>query len=188
MSAKVRCGWMNAGLSCGPVLQLLSDLIGRVAALGGVALDLPADAQLLVRVEIDLDVVALAHRARGVAEQALDDDVVLGLDVFGRVQLAGRMVVDRLQDRLAEPQQAQVLLDDVDVVAARVERGDADLGPLPARIAVVVVRADRRDPLGPSVSAMPAASVVLPAAESPTMPRITWGLTRLKGMVVLPDR
>ena len=126
MSAKVRCGWMKAGLSCGAVLQLLHHLLARVAALGGVALDLPADAQLLVRVEIDLDVVAFAHGARGVAEQPFDDDVVLGLDIFRRVELAGAVVVDRLQDRLALAEQAQVLLDDVDVVAARVERGDAD--------------------------------------------------------------
>ena len=135
MSAKVRCGWMKAGLSVRAVLELLHHLLARVAALGGVPLDLPADAQVGIGVEVDLDVVAFAHGARGVAEQALDDDVLLGLDVFRRVELAGAVVVDRLQDRLALAEEAQVLLDDVDVVAARVEGGDADLGAPPARIA-----------------------------------------------------
>src|SRR5918992_603185 len=40
----------------------------------------------------------------------------------------------------------------------------------------------------PSVSAIPEVSVVLPAAESPTMPTMTWGLTRLKGICSAPRR
>ena len=59
------------------------------------------------------------------------------------------MVVDRLQDGLAHAQQLQVLLHDLDVVAVGVQRGERQRLALDAVIAVVVVHADRRDPLRP---------------------------------------
>ena len=54
------------------------------------------------------------------------------------------MAIDRLQDRLATAKQAQVLLQDIDVVGARVERGKASLVALLAFKRVVIVRAKDR--------------------------------------------
>ena len=76
-----------------------------------------------------------------VAEQALDDREAVGLDVDGRREGAVRVPVDRLQDRLAVAQMAQVLRHDVEVVAVGMQRRDAELGSLPAVVAVVVVGA-----------------------------------------------
>ncbi len=52
------------------------------------------------------------------------------------------MVVDRFQDRLAFPQQPEMLLDDVDVVGARIEGGQAVLRPIAPLVAVIVVGAE----------------------------------------------
>jgi RNase adaptor protein for sRNA GlmZ degradation len=54
------------------------------------------------------------------------------------------MIVDRLQDRLAATQQAQMLLEHVDIIRAWVERGQASSSALRAVVAMVVVGADHR--------------------------------------------
>ena len=64
------------------------------------------------------------------------------------VEGAGLVVVDRLEDRLAQRQQLQVLLHDVDVVAGRVERRERERLSLLAVVPVVVVDADGGDPIG----------------------------------------
>ncbi len=69
---------------------------------------------------------------------------LLGPDIFGRLERAMPMVVDRLQDRLAVAQQAQMLLQDVDIVGARVERRQARGGARLAVVAMIVVGADHR--------------------------------------------
>src|ERR1700739_4617507 len=55
------------------------------------------------------------------------------------------MAVDRLQDRVAGADVPGVLGDDVEVVAVGMQWRDAELGPLLAVVAVVVVGADVRD-------------------------------------------
>jgi hypothetical protein len=47
-------------------------------------MELPPPSQLLLGIEIDLHVVAIAHGARGVAKQAFGDDEVLRPHIFGR--------------------------------------------------------------------------------------------------------
>ena len=76
-----------------------------------------------------------------VAEQTLDDREAVRLDVDRRPERAVGVPVDGLQDRLAVAQMAQVLRHDVEVVAVRVQRRDAELGSLLAVVAVVVVGA-----------------------------------------------
>ena len=65
-------------------------------------------------------------------------------DVFGRFERAVAMIVDRLQDRLADPQQPQVLLEHIDIVRARVERRQARGSALRAAVAMIVVGANHR--------------------------------------------
>jgi hypothetical protein len=59
------------------------------------------------------------------------------------------MVVDRFQDGVAERQQLQVLLHDLDVVAVGVQRGERQPVTLFPVVAVIVVDADRRHPVDP---------------------------------------
>ena len=132
------------GVGLAPV-ELGEHLVGRVAAARAVALHLPAAAQLLGRRQEHADVVDLAHRRPVVAQQALDDREALRAHVDRRAERAVLVAVDRLEDRLAPAQVRQVLGDDVDVVAVGVKRRDAQLGPLPAVVAVVVVGADVGD-------------------------------------------
>jgi hypothetical protein len=63
------------------------------------------------------------------------------------LQGALSVVVDRLQDRLTEGEELEMLLHDLDVVALRVERREREALALGAVVAVVVVDADRGDPL-----------------------------------------
>ena len=76
-----------------------------------------------------------------VAEQTLDDGEAVRLDVDRRAERAVRVPVDGLEDRLAVAQVAQVLRQDVEVVAVGMQRRDAELGALLAVVAVVVVDA-----------------------------------------------
>ena len=66
-------------------------------------------------------------------------------DVLGGGKGPVLMAVDGLDDRLARPQVRQMLAQDVQVVAVRVQRGETALGPLLAVVAVVVVGRDVRD-------------------------------------------
>ena len=68
----------------------------------------------------------------------------LGLTYSAGSSVPCSVVVDRLQDRLAVAQQAQMLLEDVDIVRARVERRQARRGARLAVVAVIVVSADHR--------------------------------------------
>src|SRR5689334_882112 len=140
---------VDEGLARGcPSLELRHHFIQRIAAPGGVAMDLPLDPELLFGIEIDLHVVAVTHRARRIAEQAFGDDELLGLDVFRRFKRAVAMVVDGLQDGLAAPEQTQMLLENVDMVGARVERRQAGGSTLRTAVAVIVVSTDHRAVLG----------------------------------------
>jgi len=79
------------------------------------------------------------------------------------------VLVDGLHDRLVLAQVAQVLGEDVEVVAVGVERRDVPLGSLPTVVAVQkwVTWSS------PSTRTSPRVIVVLPEPESPTMPSIT---------------
>ena len=68
----------------------------------------------------------------------------LGSTYSGRVERAGVVVVDRLEDRVAGGEQLQVLLHDVDVVAVRVQGGEREMLALGPVVAVVVIHAHRR--------------------------------------------
>jgi hypothetical protein len=59
------------------------------------------------------------------------------------------MVVNRLEDRLALAEQPQMLLQDVQVVAGRVQGGELEAGALGAPVAMIVVAADAGDALRP---------------------------------------
>src|SRR3954453_17825165 len=98
------------------VIELPEDLVGRVAAAGAVALELPRAPELLGRGEEDADVVRGPQRLGVEAEQALDDEVVRRLEVPRAAERALAVVVDRLEDRLAAAQVPEVLGEDVEVV------------------------------------------------------------------------
>src|SRR6185437_3830428 len=100
--------------------ELRQYLLPRIAAYRRIAVHLPPHPELLLGIEIDLHVVAIAHGARGKAEQAFGDDETLGPHIFGGLERAMTMVVNRLKHRLAAAQQAQMLLQDVDIVRTRV--------------------------------------------------------------------
>ena len=136
----------DEGLGVGlAAIEVGEHLVGRVAALGAVAVDLPLAAQGLRRIEVHLHVVGRAHLLGVVAEQPLDDGEALGREVDERAERAVVVLVDGLEDRLAHAQALQVLGHDVEVVALRVQRRDAALGALAAVVLVVVVGADVRD-------------------------------------------
>ncbi len=124
-------------------VELGEHLVGRVAAPRAVALHLPVAAQLLGRIEVDAHVEVVGELAVVEAEQPLGDDEAARLEVDGRAEGAVGVLVDGLHDRLLAPQVVEVLGEDVEVVAVRVERRDVALGALPAVVAVVVVGAER---------------------------------------------
>ena len=72
-------------------------------------------------------------------QQPLDDRELGGLDVFARQERSVPVAVDRLEDRIAEPQVLQVGLEDVKVIAVGMERAQPQLGTLPAIKAVIVI-------------------------------------------------
>ena len=55
------------------------------------------------------------------------------------------MAVDGLENRVTRAEMTEVLGDDVEVVAVRMQRCDPELGALPAVVAVLVVDADVGD-------------------------------------------
>jgi hypothetical protein len=128
-------------------LQLGRDLGRRVATLGAVALDLPPAPQVLGRVQVDADGERAAHLPGVQREQALHHHELACDHVLGHAEGAVAVLVDRLQDRLPGGQQAQVLRQDIHVVAGRVERGDVQFLALDAVVAVVVVGADGCHPV-----------------------------------------
>ena len=77
-----------------------------------------------------------------VAEQTLGDDELLGLHIFRPAEGAVAVVVDRLQDRIAFAQMTQRLLENIEIVGARVDGRQALLGALAAVEAVIVVGAE----------------------------------------------
>ena len=113
-------------------VQLGEDLVGGVAPPGAVAGQLPGPAHPLGRGEEDADVVRGAHRLGVEVESPSTSTKRLGPDVLGEAGASRAVVVDRLQDRLSAPEVAEVLAEDVEVVRARVERRDAELGALRA--------------------------------------------------------
>ena len=118
------------------------DRLERVAALGHVALDLPRELDLVRDVEVDLEVEQVAHALVVEGVQALDDEDLGGLDPLRRVEEPGHVVVDGLVDGLALAQRLDLLVHEVEVLAALVERGDLlDLAAV-AVVGVVVVEAD----------------------------------------------
>ena len=126
-------------------IQLGQHLVGGVATPAAVALDLPAASQVLGRVQEDAHVVGVAH-PRGVkAQHPLDDRELGRRDVLGRRQRPVAMAIDGLEDRLAGAQVDEVLLQDVQVVGVRVQRGHPQLRALSPRVAVVVIAVDVGD-------------------------------------------
>ncbi len=119
-----------------------------VAAVAGVTADLPPPADLLGRVEVDLDVEAGLRQPGVERQQPLDDHELPGLDQLGPVEGAVGVAVDGLQDGLAHGKKLEVLLHDLHVVAVRVQRRERDVLPLDPVVAVVVVDADGGHPVG----------------------------------------
>jgi hypothetical protein len=142
MSAQRLLG-TDVGLRVGPAaVELLEDLVARVAPARAVALHLPLAPQVLGRGEEDSHVEAVAQRLRVVAQQPFDNRELARLDVDGRPERAVLMLVDGLEDGPSAAHVRKVLLHDVEVVAVGVQRRDAALGALAAVEAVVVVRGD----------------------------------------------
>ncbi len=129
------------GVGLAPV-ELGEHLVGRVAAARAVALHLPVAAKLLGRVEVDAHVEHLAQLRVGEGVQPLGDHEPPGREVLGRGERAVDVRVVRLHDRLALAQVAEVLREDVEVVAVRMQRRDVPLGPLLAVVPVIVVGAE----------------------------------------------
>ena len=77
--------------------------------------------------------------------QALGDHEPPRHEIVGRGEGSVDVRVVRLHDRVAVPQMAEMLGEDVQVVAVGMERCDVALGPLLAVVAVVVVCAEVRD-------------------------------------------
>ncbi len=84
-----------------------------------------------------------------VDQQPFRDDEAGRLEVHGWPERAVCVLVDGLQYGLVLEQMPDVLGQHVNVVALRVERGDAALGALAPVVAVVVVGAEVGDPLLP---------------------------------------
>jgi hypothetical protein len=125
------------------LVQLREHRRGRVAALGGVPLDLPAAPDLLGRVQVHGGVEAGAGELGVQRQQPLGNDELPRLDQHRPPQLPGVVIVDRLEHRLAHGEQLQVLFHDLQVVTVRVqgrERLVPAFGPV---VPVVVVDADR---------------------------------------------
>ena len=81
------------------------------------------------------------------AEQALDDDEwgpSTRADVLRGGERPVLVTVDGLHDRLSRPQVREMLLEDVEVVAVRVQRCEPVFDPLLAVVAVIVVSRDVR--------------------------------------------
>ena len=113
----------DVGLRVGPAaVELLEDLVARVAPPRAVALHLPLAAQLLGRGEEDADVEAVAQGLRVVAQQPLDDRELARLDVHGGPERAVLVLVDGLEDGPSAAHVREVLLHDVEVVAVGVQR------------------------------------------------------------------
>src|ERR1039458_983561 len=126
-------------------VQLLQHLVSRVATPRAVALDLPPASQILGRVEVDADVVDVAHCGGVEAQRPFDDREPRRLHVLGRLEGPAAVTVDRLEDRLPGAQVLEVLGQHVKVIAIGVRRREPALGALLAVVAVVVVGRDMRD-------------------------------------------
>ncbi len=124
-------------------------LLQRVAARLRVALELPAQAQRLLRFEEKLDVDGVAQRRRRIAQETFKDDEFARAHVLGRLQHAAVMIVDRLENGLSVPQQRHMLLEDVDVIGGRVVGGDGEFAAALPRVLDVVVGADDQRPFRP---------------------------------------
>jgi hypothetical protein len=107
---------VRVGVRLGAI-ELLEHLLLAVAALGAVALDLPLAPQLRRRREVHAHVELRAELRRVVAEPPLDDDESPSARRTRATEPAVAVTVDRLEDCLAAAQVAEVLADDVDVVA-----------------------------------------------------------------------
>ena len=133
-----------------PAIQFGDDLVGRVAPPGAVASQLPRPAQLLGWRQEDPDVVGCAELLRAEVEQSLDHHEAVRAHVLRRPKPAAAVVVGGLQYRLPLTDVRQVLPENVEVVGGRVQRRDAELAPLLAPVAVVVVAADVGDVFAPA--------------------------------------
>ena len=137
-------------------LEVGQDLRRLVATLRAVTLDLPRSTDLLGGIEIDRDVKTRSREARVQRQQALDDDEFPRLHENRPLQGACAVVVHGLQNRLAESEELEVLLHDLDVVALRVEGSEGKVAALGPVVAVVVVDTDRGDALRAEGSGQPA--------------------------------
>src|SRR6516165_6054627 len=135
----------DVGLRFGlTAIELGEHLLPGVAALSGIAPDLPIPADLLGRIEVDGDVEARRGELGVQRQQSLDDHEPPRFDVLGPGQLAGLVVVDGLEDRVPGGEQLQLLLHDVDVIAVGVQRREPEVLALLTVITVVVIHANGR--------------------------------------------
>jgi hypothetical protein len=114
-----------------------------------IALGLPATPQLLGRRQVHTHVEQRAQLVGVVAEQPLDDDERLGRDVLRTAERPVFVAVDRLENRLAVAQLADVLRHDVEVVGVGMQGRDPELGALAAVVLVVVRHRDAGDVVPP---------------------------------------
>ena len=130
------------------LLDLGAHLLFAVAALGHITLNLPGDFEFRLGIEPYRNVEETAQRPRIEREQTLRDHDFLGnhrLRSFDRTVL---VIVDRLTDRLAVTQRPQIFFHRGEVIRPRVERRQADGFALLAIESMVIVQANRFDPLG----------------------------------------
>ncbi len=133
-------GWFPPG-------QFGQDLLFGVAPLAGVPLDLPDLSDTLGGIEEHGHVEARPGGPGVQREQPLGDAQLAGLDQHGPFELPVAVVVDGLEDGLAAGQEPEVLFHDLDVVAVGMQGRERFVGPLGAVVAVVVVDAQRHDPV-----------------------------------------
>ena len=82
-------------------IQISQHLLLVVVALCAIASDLPSTPQVFRRIQVDLDIEAVAHRLCVVREQSFDYDYVARLDELGSFECSVTVTVNRLGDRLS---------------------------------------------------------------------------------------
>ena len=117
---------VGLGVALAPV-ELGQHLVRGVAAPSAVALELPGSAQLLRRRSATSTSCTLRSVSVWKLSRPSTTRKLAGRTYAGGSELAVAVVVHRLQHRLAAPQVDQVLGEDVEVVAVRVERGEPEL-------------------------------------------------------------
>ncbi len=116
-----------------------------MAPLSHIALNFPGDFNFRTDIKVHTKVEEVTHTLVIHRVQPLDDDNVVRLNRFWRVDQARLVVVDRLHDAFARLERLNLLIHEIKVVSAGVEGCDPSLFALVAIQAVIVVETDGRD-------------------------------------------